>query len=321
MLRDDIGACTPVSLDAALKSINEQFGRGSILELGDPSAIVPVEAISTGAAALDRELGIGGLPRGRICEVFGPEGSGKTTLVLHTLASAQAMGLKVAFIDAEHALDPIYARAIGCDVDHLLLSQPDYGEQALEICDRLIRSGEVGVVAIDSVAALTPKAELDGEMGQGFVGLQARMMGQAMRKIAGNASKTRTLVLFTNQIREKVGVLYGSPETQPGGRALKFYASVRIDMRRKETNRDAGVAVSNTVKFKIVKNKLAPPFREAMADIVFGEGFDQIGPLLDKMAEDGAVKKSGSWYIFEDDQKRRVQGRDAARAIVKERFM
>lgn len=308
------------ALDAARLQIEKDFGKGSIMSLNDPSAMVPVEVIPTGVAALDEALGVGGMPRGRICEIYGPESSGKTTLVLSILARAQAMGLRVAFIDAEHALDPIYAETLGCDVGGFLFSQPDYGEQALGITEALVKSGAVGVVAVDSVAALTPKAELDGEMGQGFVGLQARMMGQAIRKLTAHASRTKTLVIFTNQIREKVGIVYGSPETQPGGRALKFAASVRLDVRRKTTNRDAGEAVSNTVKFKVVKNKVAPPFREAEADIIFGEGFDQAGPALDKMVEAGYVVKSGAWYTFKDTEER-VQGRDTARAIVKERFL
>jgi recombination protein RecA len=302
------------ALEQALKDIERSFGKGSIFELGSHD-IVACEVIPTGAPTLDVALGIGGLARGRIAEVYGPESSGKTTLVLHVMANAQAQGLKAAFIDAEHALDPTYAKALGVDVDRLLVSQPDCGEQALEICDRLVKSGEVGVVAIDSVAALTPRAELDGEMGQQTVGLQARMMSQAMRKLAGGAHRSNTLVVFTNQIREKVGIIYGSPETQPGGRALKFFASQRIDVRRKTTNRDGGDAVSNTVKFKVVKNKLAPPFREAEADLIFGEGFDLWGPTLDQLVADGRVDKSGAWYRFEDGT--RLQGRDSAREHLK----
>jgi recombination protein RecA len=304
-------------LDDALKDIERQFGKGSVMSLTDPSAIVPVQAIPTGSPALDEALGIGGVPRGRIVEIFGPESSGKTTLVLSIIAQAQKLGGKAAFIDAEHSLDPTYAEALGVQLDggNFLFSQPDYGEQALEIANRLLKSGELAVIAIDSVAALTPQAELDGEMGQQTVGLQARMMGQAMRKLAGHANRTSTVLIFVNQIREKVGVIYGSPETQPGGRALKFYASQRIDVRRKSTNSTDGEAVSNTVKFKVVKNKVAAPFREAFADIIFGEGFDRAGPALDRLVEHGDVLKSGAWFTFTDGT--RCQGRDAAREIVK----
>lgn len=303
------------ALDEALKSIEQSFGKGSIFELGSRER-VEVDAISTGAPTLDDALGIGGLARSRIAEVYGPESSGKTTLVLHVLANAQRLGLKAALIDAEHALDPIYAAALGVDVDHLLVSQPDYGEQGLEIADRLVKSAEVGVVAIDSVAALTPRAELEGEMGQQTVGLQARMMSQAMRKLAGNAHRTNTLVLFTNQIREKVGIVYGSPETQPGGRALKFYSSQRIDVRRRTINKDGVLAVSNEVHFKVVKSKLAPPFREADATLIYGKGFDQIGPWIDAAVKRGEIEKSGAWYTIDGE---RVQGRDAARQLVEDR--
>lgn len=304
------------AIDAALKDIERQFGKGSIMSLSDPSAIVPVQAIPTGAPALDAALGVGGVPRGRIVEIFGPESSGKTTLVLSIIAQAQKLGGKAAFIDAEHALDPIYAEALGVDLKPLVFSQPDYGEQALEIVDRLLKTAEFAVIAVDSVAALTPRAELEGEMGQQTVGLQARMMGQAMRKLAGRANQHQTLLLFVNQIREKVGIIYGSPETQPGGRALKFYASQRIDIRRKTTNRADGEAFSNTVKFKVVKNKVAPPFREAEADIIFGEGFDFWGPRLDTLVAEGLVEKSGAWFVFPDGTK--CQGRDAAKAKLRE---
>jgi recombination protein RecA len=298
-------------LQDALTAIERSFGKGSVMTLGDPSAMVPIAAISTGAITLDKALGIGGMPRGRIVEVYGPEGSGKTTVVLHVLANAQRAGLKVAFIDAEHALDPTYAAAIGVDTDHLLISQPDYGEQALQIADMLVKSGDVGVVAIDSVAALTPKAELDGEMGQQLVGLQARMMSQAMRKLAGIASRTQTLLLFTNQIREKVGVMFGSPETTPGGRALRFYASQRLDVRRIETQKDGTVAVSNRVRVKVVKNKVAAPFRQAEFDLEFGKGISTSGCLIDEGLELGLVTKSGSFFAL--DGERLAQGRANAK--------
>jgi recombination protein RecA len=305
---------TPASpLDTAMKAIEAQFGKNSVLMLGDPSAIVPVETIPTGAATLDRALGVGGLPRGRIVELYGPESSGKTTLTLSLLAQAQQMGLKVAFIDAEHALDPIYAKALGADPDSFIFSQPDYGEQALAIVDTLVKSGEVGVIAVDSVAALTPKAELDGEMGQGFVGLQARMMGQAMRKLAGHANRTKTLLLFTNQIRDKVGITYGSPETTPGGRALRFYASMRLDIRRISAGSDK--ETHNHCKVKVVKNKCAAPFKEAEFDIRFGEGIDVAGCLLDCMLEDGRMSRAGAYYELEGQ---RVHGREAARQLVLE---
>jgi recombination protein RecA len=306
-----------VSLDAALAEITKQFGKGSIIELGDPSAFVPVDVIPTGAASLDEALGVFGLPRGRIVELYGPESSGKTTLVLHIMAEAQRMGLKVAFIDAEHALDPAYAAAVGVDTSKLLLSQPMYGEEALSIAEKLVKSSEVGVVAVDSVAALTPKAELDGEMGQQTVGLQARMMGQAMRKLAGHANRTGTLLLFVNQIREKVGVMFGSPETTPGGRALKFYASVRLDVRRVSTEGAAGDKTHNRTKVTVKKNKVAAPFRVAEFDIRFGEGIDRAGPALDRLIADGIVKQSGSWFVFGDGEK--VHGRETARQLVIER--
>ena len=302
-----------MSLDAALKKIESSFGKGSVILLGDESAQVPIEVIPTGSLALDMALGSGGVPRGRIVEVYGPESSGKTTLVLHILANAQAQGLKVAFIDAEHALDPQYAEAIGAKPAEFLFSQPDYGEQALAIADELIGSGEVGVVAVDSVAALTPKAELDGDMGAANVGLQARMMGQAMRKLAGKANRTKTTVLFVNQIREKVGVLFGSPETTPGGRALRFYASQRLDVRRISTEGPAGEKTHNRTKVTVKKNKLAAPFRVAEFSIRFGEGIDSLGELVDLGVEHGLIKKSGAWYSIGED---RAQGREEARLVL-----
>jgi recombination protein RecA len=308
-------------LDDAMAKIDRSFGKGSIMRLGDPGAIVPIAAIPSGSLALDLAMGIGGYPRGRIVEVYGPESSGKTTLMLHALASAQAMGLTCAFIDAEHALDPRYAEAVGVCTDELLLSQPDYGEQALQIADDLVETGEVGVVVIDSVAALTPKAELDGEMGDQTVGLQARMMGQAMRKLAGKAQKTQTLLLFTNQIREKVGVMFGSPETTPGGRALRFYASQRLDVRRTGTVGAKGEQTHNSTKVTLKKNKVAPPFREALFDIDFGRGISSEGEMVDAGVAHGFVAKAGAWFYFDPTLGKdgpRAQGRDAAKALLLE---
>jgi recombination protein RecA len=304
------------ALNGALSQIERQFGKGSIMRMGDEDAKVRVDAIPTGALSLDIALGVGGMPRGRIVEVFGPESSGKTTLLYHLLAEAQKKGGICAFIDAEHAMDPAYAKRIGLDVDELLVSQPDHGEQALEIADMLIRSGAIDVVAIDSVAALTPKVELEGAMGDQTVGLQARMMSQAMRKLAGNLNRADTLCVFTNQIREKVGVMFGSPETQPGGRALKFYASQRLDIRRIETLKDGVEAVGNRVRVKVVKNKVAAPFRQAEFDIEYGHGISSEGCILDLGLEHDIVQKSGSFFSYGDE--RLGQGRNNAKAYLRE---
>ncbi len=304
------------ALKATLGQIETQFGKGAVMRMGDESAQVQIEAVPTGSLTLDIALGIGGVPRGRIVEVFGPESSGKTTLVYHVLAEAQKRGGVCAFIDAEHAMDPIYAKAIGLDIDELLVSQPDYGEQALEIADMLVRSGGVDVVAIDSVAALTPRAELEGEMGDQSVGLQARMMSQAMRKLAGNLHRTRTLCILTNQIREKVGVMFGSPETQPGGRALKFYASQRLDIRRIETLKEGTEAVGNRVRVKVVKNKLAAPFRQAEFEIEFGKGISTMGCLIDLGVENNVISKSGAFFSY--GKERLGQGRANTKAYLEE---
>jgi recombination protein RecA len=303
------------ALKAALTQIEREFGQGSLMRLGDRPT-VRVATIPTGALSIDLALGVGGVPRGRIIEIFGPESSGKTTLVYEIIAQAQKMGGICAFIDTEHAIDPIYARTIGVDIDELLVSQPDHGEQALEIADVLTRSGAVDVVAVDSVAALTPRAELEGQMGDTTVGLQARMMSQAMRKLAGNLNRTGTLCLFTNQIREKVGVMFGSPETQPGGRALKFYSSQRLDIRRIETLKEGTEAVGNRVRVKVVKNKVAPPFRQAEFDIEFGKGISTSGCLIDLGIEHNVVTKSGSFFSYGDE--RLGQGRNNAKAFLNE---
>jgi recombination protein RecA len=304
------------ALSGALGQIERTFGKGSIMKMGDENFAVSVAAIPSGALSLDLALGVGGMPRGRIVEIFGPESSGKTTLLYHLLAEAQKVGGICAFIDAEHAMDPVYAKRIGVDVDELLVSQPDHGEQALEIADLLIRSGAIDVVAIDSVAALTPKAELEGAMGDQTVGLQARMMSQAMRKLAGNLNRTNTLCVFTNQIREKVGVMFGSPETQPGGRALKFYASQRLDIRRIETLKDGTEAVGNRVRVKVVKNKVAAPFRQAEFDIEYGLGISSEGCILDLGLEHNIVQKSGSFFSYGDE--RIGQGRNNVKAYLRE---
>ena len=303
------------ALDMAVSQIHRQFGKGAIMKMGDV-ADRKIEVISTGALALDLALGVGGVPRGRVVEVYGTESSGKTTLALHVIAEAQRNGGIAAFIDAEHALDPGYAKAIGVDIDELLISQPDTGEQALEIADMLIRSGALDVVVIDSVAALVPKAEIDGEMGDSHMGLQARLMSQALRKLTGSLNRSRTTAIFINQLREKIGVMFGSPEVTPGGRALKFYASVRLEVRRVETIKDGAESVGNRVRVKVTKNKVAPPFRQAEFDIVFGEGISREGSLLDVAVDQGVVKKSGAWFTFDNDQL--GQGRENAKRFLRE---
>ncbi|MEX1043988.1 MAG: recombinase RecA [Acidimicrobiia bacterium] len=303
------------AVEMAVSQIERQFGKGSIMKMGD-GVDRRVEVISTGALSLDLALGIGGVPRGRVVEIYGPESSGKTTLALHVVAEAQRNGGIAAFIDAEHALDPIYARNLGVDVDELLISQPDTGEQALEIADMLIRSGALDVVVIDSVAALVPRAEIEGEMGDTHVGLQARLMSQALRKITANLSRSKTTCVFINQLREKIGVMFGSPETTPGGRALKFYSSVRIDVRRIEAIKDGGENVGNRVRAKVAKNKMAPPFRLAEFDIMFGEGISREGSLLDVAVDQGVVKKSGAWFTYEKDQL--GQGRENSKRFLRE---
>ncbi|AXV07998.1 RecA protein [Euzebya pacifica] len=303
------------ALELALGSIEKQFGKGAIMRM-DEGAQQKVATIPTGAIGLDVALGVGGFPRGRVCEIYGPESSGKTTVALHAIAEAQKAGGIAAFIDAEHALDPTYARALGVDVDALLVSQPDTGEQALEITDTLVRSGAVDLLVVDSVAALTPRAEIEGEMGDSHVGLQARLMSQALRKLAGHLNKSRTCCIFINQLREKIGVMFGSPETTPGGRALKFYSSVRLDIRRIESLKDGQDFVGNRVRVKVVKNKLAPPFRKAEFDIMFGEGISKEGSLIDMGVEHGIIRKAGAWYTYDGEQL--GQGRENARSFLKE---
>ncbi len=303
------------NIEMAMSQIERQFGKGAIMRMGDEE-IHNIAAIPTGALSLDLALGIGGVPRGRIVEIYGPESSGKTTLALHIVAEAQRNGGLAAFIDAEHALDPVYCRAIGVDVDEMLISQPDTGEQALEITDMLIRSGALDVVVIDSVAALVPRAELEGDMGDTHVGLQARLMSQALRKLAGTINRSQTTVVFINQLREKIGVMFGSPETTPGGRALKFYASVRIDVRRIEAIKVGTDNVGNRVRAKIAKNKVAPPFRLAEFDIMFGEGISREGSLLDVAVEEGIVQKAGAWYTYDGDQL--GQGREKVKQFLRE---
>src|SRR4051812_3415912 len=299
----------------ALGQIDKQFGKGSIMRMGDKE-IVPMAAVSTGALALDLALGIGGLPRGRVVEIFGPESSGKSTLAMHVVAEAQRNGGICAYIDAEHAMDPQYAKNIGLDIDNLLISQPDTGEQALEIADMLVRSGAIDVLVIDSVAALTPRAEIEGEMGDSHVGLQARLMSQALRKLTGNLNKTNTICVFINQLREKIGVMFGSPETTPGGRALKFYSSVRLDIRRIESIKDGVEVVGNRTRVKVVKNKVAPPFKQAEFDITFGRGISREGSVLDIGVDLGIVKKSGAWFTYEGEQL--GQGRENVKKFLAE---
>jgi recombination protein RecA len=303
------------ALEAALVQIERNHGKGSVMRLGD-QVRAPIEVIPTGSISLDVALGIGGLPRGRIVEIFGPESSGKTTVALHAVAAAQRAGGIAAFIDAEHALDPEYAKALGADTDALLVSQPDTGEQALEIADMLIRSGALDVIVIDSVAALVPRAEIEGEMGDSHVGLQARLMSQALRKITGALSSTGTTAIFINQLREKIGVMFGSPETTTGGRALKFYASVRLDVRRIETLKDGTEPVGSRTRVKVVKNKVAPPFRQAEFDILYGEGISREGGLIDMGVEHGLIRKAGAWYTYEGDQL--GQGKENARQFLKD---
>lgn len=304
------------ALDAALSQIERAFGKGSIMRLGKNEKLIEIEAISTGSLGLDIALGIGGMPRGRVVEIYGPESSGKTTLALHTIAEAQKTGGVCAFIDAEHALDPVYARKLGVNLDDLLISQPDAGEQALEICDTLVRSGAIDVVVVDSVAALTPRAELEGEMGDNQPGMQARLMSQALRKLTASISKSKTMVIFINQIRMKIGVMYGSPEVTTGGNALKFYASMRLDIRRIGAIKDREEVVGNQTRVKVVKNKLAPPFKQVEFDIMYGEGVSKMGELIDLGVKAGVVEKSGAWFSY--DSQRLGQGRENAKTFLKQ---
>jgi recombination protein RecA len=304
------------AIDLAVSQIEKQFGKGSIMRLGSKDAILPISVISTGSISFDAALGVGGFPRGRVIEVFGPESSGKTTITLQVIAEAQKVGGMAGFVDAEHALDPAYAKKLGVDVDNLLVSQPDYGEQALEITEALVRSNAMDVLVVDSVAALVPKAELDGEMGDSHMGLQARLMSQALRKLTGTVAKSRTCLIFINQIREKIGVMFGNPETTTGGKALKFYSSVRIDIRRIAAVKEGDVVIGSRTKVKIVKNKVAPPFRDAEFDILYGEGISREGDLLDLAVNHNIVEKSGSWFSYKSE--RIGQGRENARQFLKD---
>jgi recombination protein RecA len=301
------------ALEVALAGIDKQFGKGSVMRMGEKGSMA-IEVVPTGALALDLALGVGGLPRGRVVEIFGPESSGKSTLAMHVVAEAQRNGGICAYVDAEHAMDPIYAKAIGVDIDQLLISQPDTGEQALEITDMLVRSGAIDVVIIDSVAALTPRAEIEGEMGDTHVGLQARLMSQALRKLTANLNRTNTVAVFINQLREKIGVMFGSPETTPGGRALKFYSSVRLDIRRIESIKDGAEVVGNRTRVKVVKNKVAPPFKQAEFDIMYGKGISREGSLLDMAVDMSIVKKSGAWFTYDGEQL--GQGRENAKSFL-----
>lgn len=303
------------ALSMALGQIEKQYGKGSVMKMGEKSTM-GIESVPTGALALDLALGIGGLPRGRVTEIFGPESSGKTTLATHVVAEAQRNGGVCAYIDAEHAMDPVYAKAIGVDIDELLISQPDTGEQALEITDMLVRSGALDVIVVDSVAALTPRAEIEGEMGDTHVGLQARLMSQALRKLTGNLSKSKTICIFINQLREKIGVMFGSPETTPGGRALKFYSSCRLDIRRIEAIKNGVEIVGNRTRVKVVKNKCAPPFKQAEFDIMYGAGISREGSVLDLSVDEGIVKKSGAWYTYDGEQL--GQGRENAKKFLQD---
>ncbi len=303
------------ALDAAMSQIEKQFGKGSVMKLGEYKTM-EVEAIPTGSLALDIALGIGGIPKGRILEIFGPESSGKTTVALHAIAEAQKLGGEAAFIDAEHALDPVYAKKLGVDIDNLLVSQPDTGEQALEIVEALVRSGAIDIIVVDSVAALVPKAEIDGDMGDSYIGLQARLMSQALRKLAGVLNKSKTAIIFINQLREKVGVMFGNPETTPGGRALKFYSSVRLDIRRTESIKQDGEVIGNRTRIKVVKNKVAPPFREAEFDIMYGEGISKEGGLVDMAVKLDVINKSGAWFSY--NNAKIGQGRENVKKYLKE---
>ena len=315
MRRNDLVSDRKAALEMALKQIEKQFGKGSIMKMGEQTE-TRISTVPSGSLALDTALGVGGYPRGRIIEIYGPESSGKTTVALHAIAEVQAKGGQAAFIDAEHALDPTYAQKLGVNIDELLLSQPDTGEQALEIAEALVRSGAVDIIVIDSVAALVPKAEIEGEMGDAHVGLQARLMSQALRKLSGAINKSKTIAVFINQIREKVGVMFGNPETTPGGRALKFYSTIRLEVRRAETLKQGNDMVGNKTKIKVVKNKVAPPFRTAEVDIMYGEGISKEGEIIDLGSELDIVQKSGSWYSYNDE--RLGQGRENAKLFLKE---